>query len=80
MPASSSTPYFSEIFLSRSATSGYWIGPMPPWFRGVFFHARCVKCESTETPMTSVFFALNFATALSKAMISDGQTKVKSSG
>ena len=56
------------------------MGPMPPWFRGVFFHARCVKCESTETPMTCVFLALNFARALSKAMISEGQTKVKSSG
>ena len=53
---------------------------MPPWSRGVFFQARCVKCESTETPITSAPFFLNFANALSKAMISDGQTKVKSSG
>ena len=53
---------------------------MPPCFRGVFFQARCVKCESTEQPSTWVFFFWNFANAASKAMISDGQTKVKSSG
>ncbi len=44
------------------------------------FHARCVKCESTETPITWAFFFSNFANAASKAMISDGQTNVKSNG
>ena len=68
------------MLLSRSATSGYLIGPMPPSLRGVFFHARCVKCESTDTPITCAFFFSNFANAASKAMISDGQTNVKSSG
>ena len=63
-----------------SETSGYRMPPIPPWSTSVPFHARWVKWESTETPISSQFFFLNSSTFLSKPMISDGQTKVKSSG
>ena len=53
---------------------------MPPCAAGVFLQARCVYSESTETPMTSTPRLWNAASLSSKAMISVGQTKVKSSG
>lgn len=45
-------------------------------FRGVLTQARWEKCESTETPTTSVSMALNSLSLSLKAMISVGQTKV----
>ena len=38
--------------LSRSATRGYWILPIPPSFTLVFFQARCEKAESMEIPIS----------------------------
>ncbi|KAH9426041.1 hypothetical protein DERP_006981 [Dermatophagoides pteronyssinus] len=32
---------------------GIFISPKPPCFRGVLHHARCEKCESTDTATTS---------------------------
>ena len=52
--------------LFRSCTSGYWILPMPPFSTGVFFHARWVNLESTETPITSQFFFLKSSILLLK--------------
>src|SRR5512133_4360457 len=73
-------PYSRAMFLFRSDTRVYWMSRMPPSSTLVFFHARWVNLESTDTPMTSVLRLLKSASFLLKARISDGQTKVKSSG
>jgi hypothetical protein len=51
--SSTKTPYSREISLVISANKGMLICPSPPFSLGVFFQARCEKCESTETAMTS---------------------------
>ena len=64
--------------LSRSAISGYLIWPSPPSLRGVFRQARCVKWLSTEQPRICTPNLANSSARSEKAMISVGQTKVKS--
>ena len=54
--------------------------PIPPLFTGVSFHAKCENWLSHETAITSIPRDLNSSYLLSNAIISLGQTKVKSIG
>ncbi len=53
---------------------------MPPLLRETSAHALCEKRESMEQPTTSAPRAWNSDRLSEKALISVGQTKVKSSG
>ena len=54
--------------------------PSPPSFLDLRVYSMCEKCESTEQAKTSHPASLNSLALLLKAMISVGQTKVKSRG
>lgn len=56
------------------------MGPSPPSFLALRVYSICENLESTETAMTSQPISLNSLALLLKAMISVGQTKVKSRG
>src|SRR3569623_411908 len=55
-------------------------GPIPPLFTGVLRQAAWVNCESIDTPPSSTPRSRNITARLLWAMISVGQTKVKSRG
>ena len=55
-------------------------GPMPPCSTGVLRQAKWVNWESMDTPTISTPRSRNSLRRLSWAMISVGQTKVKSRG
>src|SRR3569832_2441219 len=55
-------------------------GPIPPLFTGVLRQAAWVNCESIDTPTSSTPRSRNITARLLWAMISVGQTKVKSRG
>lgn len=77
MPDSScKTPYERATAKDLSAKSGYSIFPKPPSFLGVLIHAKWVKWESVETPITSQAMLRNSCILSENAMISVGQTKV----
>jgi len=61
-----------------SSTSGISNLPSPPSSRGVLINERCVYLESTETASTSQSRSLKSCARSENAMISVGQTKVKS--
>lgn len=60
----------------KSESRGMLIWPKPPSLRGVFIHAKCVKCESTEQATTSVLILRNSSIRSLNARISVGHTKV----
>ena len=49
-----SSDYTLEMECVRSERRGMSSLPRPPSLRGVFIHARCVKCESTEHATTYI--------------------------
>lgn len=69
-----------DISFEKSESKGISRSPSPPSVLEIFFHARCVKWESTETATTSVLRDLNSLAAFENEMISVGQTYVKSKG
>lgn len=64
------------ILCVRSESNGILIFSSPPSFLGVFIHAKCVNCESTDAATTSTFSFLNSSTRSENARISVGQTNV----
>mmetsp|Transcript_6361 Transcript_6361/g.14488 ORF Transcript_6361/g.14488 Transcript_6361/m.14488 type:complete len:201 (-) Transcript_6361:456-1058(-) len=75
-----SVPYCAAMSFVTSATSGMFISPSPPRLRLVRIHARCVSSVSVEHPIISALCSLNLSAASENAMISVGQTNVKSFG
>lgn len=74
------TPYSVASFFVTSAMIGIFISPRPPLFLGVFVQAKWEYLESHEAAITCVLMASKSATLSLKAIISVGQTKVKSRG
>lgn len=56
------------------------MGPSPPSFLDLRVYSMCENLESTEQARSSHPASLNYLALLLKAMISVGQTKVKSRG
>jgi hypothetical protein len=68
------------MVLLMSATSGMFSSPRPPRLRGVLTHAKWLNWLSMLTPTTWAPSFSNSGARSEKAMISVGQTKVKSRG
>ena len=56
------------------------MAPRPPSFLDLSEYSMCENFESTEQARTSHPISLNYLALLLKAIISVGQTKVKSRG
>jgi hypothetical protein len=68
------------MVLFKSAINGMSIYPNPPSFRDFKVYSMWANLESTEQANTSQPSYLNSLALLLKAIISVGQTNVKSSG
>jgi hypothetical protein len=68
------------MLLVTSARSGIYIYPRPPSFLDFLQYSICENLESIEHPTTSQPTLLNYLALLLNAIISVGQTNVKSSG
>ncbi len=68
------------MVLLRSETNGISMAPRPPSFLDLSEYSMCENFESTEQARTSHPICLNYLALLLKAIISVGQTKVKSRG
>lgn len=62
------------MVFEKSPMRGIWMPPTPPEERGVLTHAKCVWCESVDTPTMSAPTSRKLAAASLNATISVGHT------